>query len=361
MTRRSLWVFGLLAVVVLGAYLGAARRTTGPPLDPSSSSPDGAKAVVELVRRLGGTIEVVDGVPGPEVDVVLLLEDRLSRAEADRLSAWVRAGGVVVVADPVSLLTPPVASAVVDEVGGPCRAPGLAEVEVLDVGVSSTYEVPPGAVGCFGPSDASSFLVSRPEGEGAVVSLGGPDVLTNELLGEADNAVLAATLLTGEGRRTAFVRPALPGGGERGLVDLVDTPVRAALAQLLVAFLVVVAWRARRLGRPIEEPQPVSVAGSELTRAVGRLLASNRRPDRAAALLRDRARRELSGPLGLPLDATVDAVVATVAARTTLSADDVHRAVAGPVRSDDELVETATLLVRIREEITHDRPVTLQS
>ena len=361
MSRRTLWIVGLLGVVVLGAYFGAARRTTGPPLDPSSTSPDGARAVVELVGRLGGRIDVVDGIPGPEVDVVLLLEDRLSRSEADRLSTWVRAGGVAVVADPGSLLTPPVASAVLDEVTGRCSAPGLEQVRQLDVGVSSSYEVPPAAVGCFGASGGTAFLVSRPEGDGTVVSLGGPDVLTNELLDQADNAVLAAALLAGEGRRTAFVRPALPGGGERGLVDLVDTPVRAALAQLLVAFVVLVAWRARRLGRPIEEPQPVSIAGSELTRAVGRLLASNRRPDRAAAILRDRARRDLSGPLGLPLEAALDTVVTTVAARTTLSTDEVRRAVAGPVHSDDELVETAALLARIREEITHDRPAALQS
>ena len=354
--RRALWVLALLAVVVVGAYVGAARRTTGPPLDPGSTASDGTKGLVELIGALGATAVVVDGAPDRSFDRAVLLEDRLGRDDAEALESWVRAGGRLVVADPSSLLTPPVAAgAVTDEVVGACDLDGLGGVRVLDVGVARLLEQPPGAAGCFTAGDGA-FLVATPLGAGTVVALGGPDPFTNDLLDEADNAVLAGALLAGDGARTAFVRPGLPGGGDRGLVDLVDTPARAALAQLVVAFVVVVLWRARRLGRPVEEPQPVDIEGSELTRAVGRLLAGNRRPDRAAALLRDRARRELSAPLGLPLDATADHVVRTVAARTTLDEDEARRAVASPVTSDDDLVVTAALLARIHQEIRHDQP-----
>lgn len=359
MNRRGVLVGLLLVVVVLGAYVGAARRTTGPPLDPGSTAPDGTRAVVELVARLGGTIDVVDGTPTDDVDVALLLEDRLDREPADALLGWVRGGGTLVVADPGSLLTPPAGGGAFDELAGTCDVDGLDDATRLDVGVSRTYDVPAGATGCFTARGGEAFAVVTPTGDGRVVALGGPDLFTNELLDQADNAVLVAALLVGEspgaGGRAAFLRPALAGGGERGLVDLIDTPVRAALAQLLVAFGVVVLWRARRLGRPVEEPQSVRIDGSELTRAVGRLLENNRRPDRAAAILRDRARRELSPMLGLPLDASVAAVESTLLARTDLSADEVHRAVAAEVRSDDGLVDVARLLVRIREEITDER------
>ena len=351
--RRATWVLGLVAVVVLGAYLGAARRTTGPPLDPRSTTADGTRGLVELVRTLGGSIEVVEGAPGDATGQAVLLEDRLPRAQADELTAWVEAGGQLVVADPTSLFTPAVAGAAVDTLRGSCALGGLTDVEVLDVGVSRFYDVPSGVDACFLDDGSGAFVVVEARGAGTVVSIGGPDLFTNRLLDEADNAVLAAALLVGD-RPTAFVRPGLPGGGERGLVDLVDTPVRAALAQLLIAFFVLVAWRSRRLGRPIEEPQLVAIEGSELTRAVGRLLAANRRPDRAAALLRDRARRDLSAPLGLALDATVDEVVAALSARTTMGADDVHRAVAGSVTTDTDLVEVARLLARIRQEMTHE-------
>ena len=68
------------------------------------------------------------------------------------------------------------------------------------------------------------------------------------------------------------------GGGERTLVDLVSAGVTRALAQLALAFAVYALWRARRLGRPVAEPQPVAVAGSELVAAVGNLLDRTRSP-----------------------------------------------------------------------------------
>lgn len=361
MNRRVLVVVGLLLVVVLGAYFGAARRTTGPPLDPTSTAPDGTRALVELVDRLGGSMDVVSDTPTDDIDVALLLEDRMDRDQADELGGWVRRGGRLVVADPGSLLTPPGGFGVFDELAGSCAVPGLADVETIDVGTSRTFVTDAGATSCFRRGDGHAFLVVEPVGDGEIVSLGGPELFTNELLGTADNPVLAAALLVDDGGSTAFLRPAIAGSGDRGLVDLVDTPVRAALAQLLVAFGVIVLWRGRRLGRPVEEPQAVRIEGSELTRAVGRLLEKNRRPDRAAAILRDRARRDLSGLLGIPLDATVDVVIGAVGARTTLSEDEVRRAVAAPVTSDETLVDVARLLARIREELTHDRHPAPQS
>lgn len=355
MKRRGVWVLGILALVLVTAYFGSSRRSPGPPLDPTSTSPDGAKAVVELVGRLGGEMALVDGVPGDDVDVALVLEDRLPREQADDLEAWVRRGGLLVVADPNSLLTPRVGGAAVDTLTGGCSVPGLAGVDELDVGISRGLVVTDGADACFATADGDAFLVVTDDGEGSTVALGGPDVFTNALLDEADNAVLAGSLLSGEGRRAAFVRPTLAGGGDRGLVDLVDTPVRAALVQLVIVFGVVVAWRARRLGRPVTEPQPVRIRGSELTDAVGRLLRSNRRPDRGAAILRDHARRDLSPLLGLPLDATADVVEAAVAARTTLTDGEVRRAVSDPVTTDDDLVAVAHLLARIREELSSER------
>ncbi|MDE0802924.1 MAG: DUF4350 domain-containing protein [Acidimicrobiales bacterium] len=356
MKRRGyLWALGIVALVVAAAYFGSARSNAGPPLDPESTSPDGAKALVELVGRLGGDIDVVDGAPPADADVVLLLEDRLPNEQADEVEAWVRRGGTLVVADPTSLFTPRVGGGAAGVLDGGCDEPVLPDVERIDVGDALGYRAPADADTCFLTGIGEAFVTFQHTGDGTIVSLGGPDVFTNDLLDEVDNAVLAGHLLAGEGRRTVFLRPTLAGGGDDGLVDLVETPAHAALLQVLVVFLVVVAWRARRLGDPVAEPQPVQIQGSELTNAVGRLLQNNRRPDRAAAILRDHARRDLSSLLGLPLDATSDVVVDTLVARTTLDDASVRRAVSDPVTSDDALVEVAHLLSRIREELTHER------
>ncbi|MFP5578923.1 MAG: DUF4350 domain-containing protein [Acidimicrobiia bacterium] len=357
MRRRAAFAALLFLAVLVGAYLTAARQTQGPPLDPASTGPDGAKAVVELVDALA-SMEVLDEAPGADVDTALVLQDRFDRDAEDALLEWVRDGGTLVVADVDSTLTPTVVGAVADEVPVTCRGDvpgGLRDVARLEVGDGHLLDVPAGAGSC-GPG-SGAFVVVEAEGDGRIVSVGGPDAFTNRHLDEADDAVLAAALLAPEpGTRSAFLRPSLlVGSGDQSLVDLIDTPVRAALAQLVVAFLVLALWRARRLGRPVAEPQPVPIESSELTVAVGRLLARSHRPGRAGAVLRDRARRDLAGPLGLALDARADDVVAAIVARTGLTPDQARRAAVDPVTTDDDLVEVAILLAQIRKDTTHDR------
>ena len=51
-----------------------------------------------------------------------------------------------------------------------------------------------------------------------MVRLGGASVLVNRELGEADNAVLLASLLVpAEGTTVQVLQPPLPGGGDAGL------------------------------------------------------------------------------------------------------------------------------------------------
>jgi hypothetical protein len=354
--------FGALLVlgVLLGAYLTAARQTQGPPLDPRSTAPDGAKAVVELIGALA-SMDVVDEVPGGDVDTALVMQDRFDRGAEDALLDWVRGGGTLVVADVDSTLTPVVVGTSTGDVDVACAGdvpPGLRDVARLAVGDSLLLDVPAGAGAC-GPvgAEGGASVVVEAEGAGRIISVGGPDVFTNRHLDEADNAVLAAALLAPDaGARSAFLRPSLlVGSGDRSLVDLIDTPVRAALAQLVVAFLLAALWRARRLGRPVLEPQAVPIESSELTEAVARMLGRADRPGRAAAVLRDRARRDLSGPLGLALDAPGDDVVDAITRRTGLSAEQARRAAIDPVTDDDDLVEVATLLTQIRKDTTHGR------
>jgi hypothetical protein len=115
-------------------------------------------------------------------------------------------------------------------------------------------------------------------------------------------------------------------------------------------------WRGRRLGRPLTEPQPVDIAGSELVAAVGDLLQRTREPQRAARLLRDDTRRRLCRALGLPTDSTIETLADAVAGRTAVSADRVARTLSTqPVTSDDDLVSLAREIESLRQEIIHDR------
>jgi hypothetical protein len=119
-----------------------------------------------------------------------------------------------------------------------------------------------------------------------------------------------------------------------------------------VAFVIYALWRARRLGRPVAEPQPVAVAGSELVAATGNLLDRTESTAYAGELLRADLRRFLADHLGLPAD-SAPYVLATVAAeRSRADPAALHRALGPePVTDDAGLVTLAHTIDRIREEV----------
>jgi hypothetical protein len=147
-----------------------------------------------------------------------------------------------------------------------------------------------------------------------------------------------------------------PDGAARasGFGELVPTGVRLALVQLGIAFVLYTWWRGRRLGQPVREPQLVQIGGSELVGAVGNLMQQTHDPDRAARLLRADLRRRLAERLGLPPDSTPDIVAQVTAARSGADRDQVARAVTDvPVRTEDELLDLARDIDRIRTEVLH--------
>ncbi|MGH8906353.1 MAG: DUF4350 domain-containing protein [Egibacteraceae bacterium] len=347
--RRLLLPGLLLAGILVAALLAGPDGQPGPPLSPRSTGPLGTKALVDLLSQLGVEVQVSDGVPA--TPVALLLADMLDDARRDGLRGWVERGGRLIVTDPGSTFAP---EAVGDTVLGlidptiakRCDLPALRDVERIAAPGGAVYE--PGAGdGCF-PRNGGVWLVVRPMGEGTVVALGGPAAFVNERLGRADNALLAVALLGGG---VTLLEPPGPGEGDATLADLLDPRVRVALVQLAVAFLLVVAWRARRLGRPVREPVPVRIPASELVIAVGNLLAQAGGRTRGAALLRDDLRRQLADRLGLPASAPLESLAAAASARAAgrLDAAAVRSALDGPVpRTEEELVALARQLERVR-------------
>ena len=370
MSRRSVsaraWLPYVLVVVSAGliAYIGGAPDGDGKPLDPRSSAPDGAKALVDTLRALDVDVTVGPATPDASTTTALLLSDTLVDAQVGPVAEWVRAGGTLVVADPDShfSIAPPAGRTLVGfvepELERRCDEPALRDVDRVLVPNGRLLRVPAGGFGCFTEgSSSSAFLVSAPVGRGRVVQLGGAGGFVNARLGKVDNGLLAVTLLAPRrDSRVAVLQPAVAGDGTKSLTDLVSPRVKLALLQLAIAFGVVVVWRAPRLGRPVLEDQPVRIAGSELVAAVGHLLQRVRGRPHAAALLRDDLRRTLTDRLGLPPDTPAGRVADTAAARTGIAADRVHDALAGPSpATEEDLVVLAQTVEAIRQEVARAR------
>lgn len=359
------WVLLAIGVVLLG-LVSQNGRAEGDPVDPRSTDPLGARGLVLLLEEQGADVRLAGGRP-PDGAVAVLLQDRLNQTETDALEAWVGAGGTLVVADPLSSLAPAIGGSSTsifdvepddaDELEPACPLRAVASVGRIHAAGAAPYRVPENAVGCF-PVAGGHYLVARAVGDGAIVALGGAGPFVNRHLDEADNAVLAVSLMAPRpaGAVVVFVEPSVVGAGEEGLTDLVSRRIKDGLWQLLVAFAVFALWRARRLGRPIAEPQPVQIAGSELVVAVGNLLQQGRRRDSAAAMLRAELRRTLSERLGVPIGAPPGDFAAAAAARTGLDPASVEAALSPvPPSTDAALVDLARAVESLRNEVAHAR------
>jgi len=354
--RAGPWA--LLAVGALAAALAVgAPSGDGPPLDPSSTGPGGTKALVDTLRELGARVEVRSELPGRSDTTALLLADDLDEPGRQRLAGWVEEGGTLVVTDVTSPLQPgrptsSVSFAGIDpELRRGCAVPALRQVDRVSAPGAVLLEVPPGGTGCF-PGDRESWLVVVSVGRGTVVGLGGASAFLNSRLGRADNAVLAATLLAPtRADRVVVLRPPAPGSGQQDLSDLVAPRAKLALVQLCIAFVLVALWRARRLGRPVLEPQPVQVPGSALVIAVGQLLQRTRSRGQAASVLGDDLRRALASRLGLAPSAPAEVVADAVAGRSNRSPEEVLAILAGQTPGDEEaLVALAQSVEQLRQE-----------
>lgn len=132
--------------------------------------------------------------------------------------------------------------------------------------------------------------------------------------------------------------------------------VPPAFVLLALIGLILVLARGRRLGEPVTEPLPIEVPGAET--ALGRARLYRKANARGAALetLRFEARRRLCVALGLPANASRDALLDALTPRVAEDRAHLLDVLFGPEpNDDDELQARTTELLRLVERVTTGR------
>ncbi|MEU0498529.1 DUF4350 domain-containing protein [Mycobacterium sp. NPDC006124] len=362
--RTLRWVLLALALIVgvatVSAYLTAPRQ--GGRMDPDATSPDGAHALVTLLRDRGVDVVATKDLAGVEraarPDSLVLVaptpllvdEDGLRRLEdlpADLLlvepSSWTR-----------EALAPGVKQAADTSFGGDpdCDLPEATRAGRVQLNLSETYESVDGGTPltrCY-----RGALVRQTDRGRTVTVVGTADFMTNSGLLQEGNAALAMNL-AGARPRVIWYTPTRIAGesdGATSIMDLIPGRVGWIVLQLCLAVAFVALWKGRRIGPLVAEDLPVVVRASETVEGRGRLYRSRRARDRAASALRTSVLLRTLPRIGLGARSDPASVVETVARRIGYDPATVEYALFGPDPSDDaQLVTLSRLLDDIERQV----------
>jgi hypothetical protein len=330
--RVRFWLALGVALLVGALAVAALAPSPGRALDPRSPAKGGSKALARLLHGYGvpvrRTTDLGDATAaGPGTSVLVVAADAYSRRQLGGL----RGAGRVVLLEPDAAALAALAPAVsandsVDGVVGPgCSEPGARAAGAVDLGAGATTYT--GADGCY---DGAFVRAGR------VAVLGSDALLRNDALADRGVAALDVNVLTADRTldRVVWLLPGADaaGSGAPTVWALFPAGVHRALLWLLLTGVVVVLWRARRLGPPVSEPLPVVVRAAEVVEGHGRLYRRAGARDRAAAALRAGTVRRLAHRLGLPRGAGAHDVVAV---RPDADPAGVLDLLAGPAPADD--------------------------
>jgi hypothetical protein len=361
--RSIRWVLlALVAIIVVSTvstYLTAPRP--GGRMDPEATSPDGAHALVALLREQGVEVIEADDVADIErsltPDTLLLVAQTDYLIDVDVLQRLAGLPGDRLLVEPISrtreALAPAVKQAAGASYGGKpeCDLREADSAGEVELGISPTYEAAGDTplIRCY-----DNALVRYSADGRTVTVVGTADFMTNSGLLNQGNAALAMNL-AGTRPRVVWYAPQRIAGESGTGTSIVDAiPDRAwwVAGQLALVVLLVALWQGRRIGPLVAEHLPVIVRASETVEGRGRLYRSRRARDRAADALRTATLQRTLPRLGLGTQSPPAAVAQAVAHRVAGDPALIEHWLYGPPPATDaELVELSRQLDDIERQV----------
>jgi hypothetical protein len=359
--RRALGWALVVVLVLLAAGAGLLLATPSRALrdtdDPELAGPDGTKALAEILRRQGVTVDVVR----TRQDAERLLDENSTLVMSDPYTLTDEAASALVDdAHNVVLITASARMLRILELGSyssavsparaepDCDVPAFAHVGPIRPG--QLFLPDAGVTACFGnATDGAAVLLSE-NGDGRRAIVDGAALFTNAHLAEDGNAALGLALLGAQPHVVWYVpsyddSDRTDADAQQSLADLTPGWVSPAIALLMIVALLAAVWRGRRFGPLVAETLPVTVRASETMLGRARLTAKAADAAHAAAALRSGTTGRLAARLGLAARVDPGAIADAVADRIRVDRTACRALLTGPLPSTDaELVPFARSL-----------------
>jgi hypothetical protein len=364
--RSVRWVLLAAAVIVGVATISTVLTAPRPggPMDPESTSPEGAHALVTILREHGvdvvtaGDIGAVENAARP--DTLLLVAQTFYLFDDEVLRRLAALPGDRLLVAPVSRtreeLAPGIrlggATTFADSKPG-CDLREATRAGEVHFGLSDAYE----AVGNTALTRCYGGAVVRFTDRGREVTVvSAADFMTNSGLLKEGNAALAMNLAGSHPRVIWYAPQHSEGNGESagaaGITDFIPANVKWVVLQLCLVVVLLAVWKGRRIGPLVAEQLPVVVRASETVEGRGRLYRSRRARDRAAQALRTATLQRTMPRLGLGHNAEPPAVASAVAERCGLSPQALaHTLFGSSPATDSDLVNLAHELDNIERQV----------
>lgn len=331
--RVRFWVvlLAVLVAVAIGAsaVLGA-RPGTGPALGASTTGPDGAQALVQVLRHQGvkvvttSTLGETRKATGADPEhTTVFVYDAGSYLIGSQWKDLVDLSAHTIVAEPDPATLDAIAPSVTAEganedktgVAARCDLAAFARAATVTPTGSSYSTSDSTATRCLPGAGGRGFGLLQATKSGRTTTiLGATSALTNGVIESDDNAAFALALL-GDSPTLVWYLPGVgdlsPGHGT--LASLTPPWVTPSIALLAVAALAAAIWRGRRFGPLVVENLPVVVRSTETMEGRARLYARGSSRVHALDQLRIGTIARLASITGLPRSASVDEVTARVA------------------------------------------------
>ncbi|HEU5008591.1 MAG TPA: DUF4350 domain-containing protein [Jatrophihabitantaceae bacterium] len=342
-SARRLWAIVGIVLIAAAVLVALTRPGSDRALDPSSPASGGGKALATALRGYGVRVHTSTDPSEVRGQIVVVEPQDYS---ARQLRALAARGELVMFGDGGSALialgTPAHPLGTLGGRAAPgCDWPGAVAAGPVDLPDGTETYTAPGVQSCYGGT------VLR--GSGWTL-LGSSALLRNDTVARTGVAALDVNAISAD-RAVHDVTWLLPGTSARGeqaaptVWALFPDGARRAFVWLIVLGVLLVAWRARRLGRVVSEPLPVLVRAAEIVEGHGRLYHRAGARERAATALRAGAIGRLTTALHLPRSTPPSELVTAVALRTGRPPDEVGALLLGaPPPDDAALIELATAL-----------------
>ena len=371
-------VIAVLAIAAGIANMMLSTRNDHRPYSPASLDPNGGGALAQLLTDAG--VDVVHAQTAADLKranattTVLLIDPMEIELEEEDANALKESGATIILLGTSSWWSPDAwgfgedawtsALAREDEPAAKsqvsarsCTPATLVEADADGSTLGPVSQVMVRAQNqshCFDATYGSAWIQS--ERYPQVFYFGAATALTNQYLGEFDNAGVAMRALS-QHPTLLWVEGYTPG----------DVSALAATgklpAWLFLAFVAAVAsgaWfmlvSARRFGKLVAEPLPVAVPAEEANTGRARLYRTNRDLAHAARVLRSAFIARHAQRLGLAANATPTEVALAVASACHGDPEAVMRTLyTQPIDTQTDLAQLASAVGDLEKEFTHDR------